>query len=357
MPPSNRIIFASAGAGKTTEIVNDALTMRPKKTAITTFTLKNVDEIKRKLIEINGCVPPEITIYPWYTFVLHEMVRPYQGHVHAERVAGVHFAKGATRTYVQKKDVGRYYCDRENQAYSDRLADFALLCNQASGGKVLRRLHDMFSHIFVDEVQDLAAFDIDMLELLIRSPIGVTAVGDIRQATFRTSNASKNKKYFGRGFILKAEAWKGAGLCDVDYLARSRRCVQAICDVADLIFPDLPRAKSFNDTKTHHDGVFVVRSAHVEAYRTRFAPQLLRLSRTFRRDLAAENFGMVKGLGYERVLIIPYSGITKWLTTGKSTHVAKSADEVYVGITRAYQSVAFIHDGHVAVPGISVFEP
>ena len=55
---------------------------------------------------------------------------------------------------------------------------------------------------------------------------------------------------------MKAEAWKGEGLCDVDYLARSRRCVQAICDVADLIFPDLPKAHSFNDTKTHHDGVF-----------------------------------------------------------------------------------------------------
>jgi DNA helicase II / ATP-dependent DNA helicase PcrA len=65
---------------------------------------------------------------------------------------------------------------------------------------------------------------------------------------------------------------------------------------------------------------------------------------------------MVKGLGFERVLIIPYGGITKWLRTGDSEHVAGSADEVYVGVTRA-QSVAFIHDGDVAVPGISVFQP
>jgi DNA helicase-2/ATP-dependent DNA helicase PcrA len=357
MPPSNKIIFASAGAGKTTEIVNEALAMRPKRTAITTFTLKNVEEIRRKLIEINGYVPPEITIYPWYTLVLHEMVRPYQGHVHSKRVAGVHFAKGATRTYVKKKDVARYYCDRENQAYSDRLGDFALLCNEASGGKMLRRLNDMFSHIFVDEVQDLAAFDIDVLELLLRSPIGVTGVGDIRQSTFRTSYAPKNKKYCGRGFVLKAEAWERAGLCKVVYMARSRRCVQAICDIADLIFPDLPKAKSHNNAKTEHDGVFVVRSVHVEEYRNRFAPQLLRLSRTFRRDLAAENFGMVKGLGFERVLIIPYSGITEWLTTGDANHVAKSSDEVYVGVTRAYQSVAFIHDGDVAIPSIAIFEP
>ena len=84
MKPSNRILFASAGAGKTTEIVTQALAMRSKKVAITTFTLKNVDEIKRKVVELHGCVPPEITICPWYTFVLHEMARPYQGFVHAK---------------------------------------------------------------------------------------------------------------------------------------------------------------------------------------------------------------------------------------------------------------------------------
>jgi DNA helicase-2/ATP-dependent DNA helicase PcrA len=66
---------------------------------------------------------------------------------------------------------------------------------------------------------------------------------------------------------------------------------------------------------------------------------------------------MVKGLGFERVLIIPYGGITKWLSTGNSNHVAGSADEVYVGITRAYQSVAFVHDNDVAVPGIALFQP
>jgi DNA helicase-2/ATP-dependent DNA helicase PcrA len=357
MPPSNRIVLASAGAGKTTEIVTEALSMCPRKVAITTFTLRNVEEIKRKIIELSGFMPPEITIYPWYTFVLHEMVRPYQGCVHLKRVAGVHFAKGATRTRFPKTDVPRYYCDWENNAYSDRLGDFALLCDSASGGKVIRRLNDMFAHIFVDEVQDLAGFDIDVLEQLLRSPIGMTLVGDVRQSTYRTSYASKNKKFCGRGFTLKADAWKKAGLCEVTYLARSRRCIQSICDVADLIFPGLPKAESKNERQTTHDGVFVVRSIHLEKYRRRYTPQILRLNRRFGVGLDAENFGVVKGLGFERVLIVPYGGISKWLRTGNPDHVAGSADEVYVGITRASQSVAFIHDGDVAVPGISIFEP
>ncbi|WOH80664.1 hypothetical protein RX327_33740 [Bradyrhizobium sp. BEA-2-5] len=88
--------------------------------AFTTFTLKNVEEIRHKLIKLNGCVPPEITIYPWYTFVLHEMVRPYQGCVHQERVAGVHFAKGATRTYVQKADVRSPHCTARQNRRGDR---------------------------------------------------------------------------------------------------------------------------------------------------------------------------------------------------------------------------------------------
>src|SRR5580692_16296 len=291
MKPSNKILFASAGAGKTTEIVTQALSMRPQKVAITTFTLKNVEEITRKVIELNGCVPPEITIYPWYTFVLHEMARPYQGFVHAKRVDGVHFAKGATRTRFPKTDVARYYCDRENNVYSDRLGDFALLCNKASGGKVINRLKDMFAHIFVDEVQDLAGFDIDVLELLLRSPTGMTLVGDVRQATFRTSYAPKNKKFCGLGFVKKAEAWRNAGLCDVTFLAHSRRCIQSICEVADLIFPHLPNAESKNTKQTEHDGVFAVRSAHVEEYRRRYQPQILRRDRRFGIGLDADNFG------------------------------------------------------------------
>jgi DNA helicase-2/ATP-dependent DNA helicase PcrA len=269
----------------------------------------------------------------------------------------VHFARGATRTYVRKTDVAQYYCDRENNVYSDRLGDFALLCDAASGGKVINRLKDMFAHIFVDEVQDLAGFDIDVLELLLRSPTGMTLVGDVRQATFRTSYAPKNKKFCGLGFVKKAEAWRNAGLCDVTFLAHSRRCIQSICEVADLIFPHLPNAESKNTKQTEHDGVFAVRSAHVEEYRRRYQPQILRRDRRFGIGLDADNFGLVKGLGFQRVLILPYSGITKWLKTGDPKHVAGSAEEVYVAITRAYQSVAIVHDDNVVVPGISIFQP
>jgi DNA helicase-2/ATP-dependent DNA helicase PcrA len=354
---SNKIIIASAGAGKTTEIINLALAARPKKSAIVTFTLNNLDEIHKKFFEVNGCVPPEVTIYPWYTFMLHELVRPFQGAVYEKRIASVAMINGASARGVARSRIPEFYLNKAGDIYSDKLSDFALLCEARSNGRVLRRLADMFDCVFIDEVQDLAGFDIEMLESLLGSPIALTLVGDVRQATFRTNYSRKNKAFIGRGLLKKIDAWKRAGLCDVSFMAQSHRCVQGICDVADLIFPDLPKATSLNGKTTGHDGAFVVRSKDVAAYVQRYSPQILRLNKRFEREVAAMNFGASKGLGFTRVLIVPYGGITKWLSSGDCTHVQGSADEVYVAITRARQSVAFIHDGSCSLPGVAVYSP
>ena len=59
--------------------------------------------------------------------------------------------------------------------------------------------------------------------------------------------------------------------------------------------------------------------------------------------LNALNFGLSKGQTFDRVLIYPTGGITKYLKTGD---LSKAGDipKLYVAITRARFSVAFIHD-------------
>ena len=307
--PSNKVVIASAGAGKTTEIVTMALACRPKKSAIVTFTNNNVEEIRRKCIEINGCIPPEITIYPWYTFVLHEMARPYQGSVYSPRIASVQLVNGTSTRYAKKTDIQTYFFNKNHDVYSDKLSDFALLCEKSSNGAMMKRVGDMFDRIFIDEVQDLAGFDIDLLDTLLRSRIQVTLVGDVRQSTFRTNYARKNKKFVGRGLLERIEAWKNARLCDVSYLAQSYRCVQAICDFADGIFPDLPKAVSKNDIVTGHDGIYIVRTKDLGLYVDKYEPQILRLNRKFHCDYPSMNYGASKGLGFGRVLGVPAGGL------------------------------------------------
>ena len=140
-------------------------------------------------------------------------------------------------------------------------------------------------------------------------------------------------------------------------MAQSYRCIQPICDLADFIFPDLPKATSLNKSMSDHQGVLIVRSQDLAAYVQRYSPQVLRLNRKFKCDYDAMNFGVSKGLAFNRVLIMPYGGITKWLMSGDSSHVRGSADEVYVAITRARQSVAFLHDGGHSIAAATVFDP
>ena len=200
--PSNRVIIASAGAGKTTEIINQALALRPKRTAIVTFTLNNIEEIKDKLFKINGCIPPEVQIYPWFTFMLYEMVRPYQGIVHQTRIASVNLING-TSPIAAKTNIPRYFFNKANEIYSDKLSAFALLCDKKTNGAAINRLKDIYEYILIDEFQDLAGFDLDLVEALLASPIQVILFGEFRQSTFRTNYSRKNKAFIGRGLLTK----------------------------------------------------------------------------------------------------------------------------------------------------------
>ena len=57
------------------------------------------------------------------------------------------------------------------------------------------------------------------------------------------------------------------------------------------------------------------------------------------------NFGSSKGLEFDRVLIYPTKAITDWLKNQKHENLQPtSKSKLYVAITRAKLSVAFVHD-------------
>ena len=57
----NRLIIAAAGSGKTTYLVKQAM-QQSDSVLITTYTIANELEIRKKFIELNGCVPHNVTI-------------------------------------------------------------------------------------------------------------------------------------------------------------------------------------------------------------------------------------------------------------------------------------------------------
>lgn len=71
------LIIAAAGAGKTTFLVKQALEIS-ENVLITTYTDANEQSIRDKFYEINGCIPSNVTIMPWFSLLIKHGIRPYQ---------------------------------------------------------------------------------------------------------------------------------------------------------------------------------------------------------------------------------------------------------------------------------------
>lgn len=350
---ANEVRIAAAGGGKTTKIAARACEHASGRVAIVTYTTNNVEEIRSKCYGHSPALPAHAEIWSWFRFLIHEMARPYQSALIKGRIEGLHWVEGRSDPYAKHTDTMRYYFSGGMNIYSDKVARFVIDCNELTHGAVVARLEERFDTIFIDEIQDMAGYDIDLLEIILKSRINLVMVGDHRQATFSTNNALKNKPFAGFNIIKKFREWDKKKLLTLSYDQETHRCHQLIADLADAFYPDDPKTISKNGATTDHDGVFVLSKKDVPTYVDNFSPQILRLDRRVKCDgYPAMNFGEAKGLTFDRVLIFPHKKGAEWLKTGNLDHVKDSAAKMYVGITRARHSVVFVYDGEVKVPGL-----
>lgn len=252
-----------------------------------------------------------------------------------------------------ENDVACHYFTGGDLIYADKIAKFIVRCNNASCESVIRRLEQVYTDVFIDECQDLAGWDCDFVELLLRSGIRLNIVGDPRQSILTTNLARKNRQYCKNGITELLERWEAQGLCMIESMNQTRRCNRAICDFANRLWADMEDMTPLSNVTTEHDGVFLVPESNLDEYLRRFRPQVLKHGK---RKKAAEyerkglNFGVAKGMECDRVLIVPTGPIKKFLKTGDASPL-KEKDKLHVAITRARYSVAFVYDStSVVVP-------
>lgn len=347
----NKLIIASAGSGKTTLLVNEALSRPDKRIAIFTYTNNNINEVKKKFCEKHGGVPKKVDVMTWFSFLLRECTRPYQRSVYSKRrVKTINFLDGRSAPYARHVDTKRYYFRNGDEIYSDKISRFVIDCETNSNGLVTKRLADIYDEIFIDEFQDLAGYDLDLLAIFLKSGIRMVIVGDPRQCTYTTNSSAKNSQYRSIGILKLICEWGKNSLCQIEKHAKSYRCNQAICDFADMLWPDMEKTVSCNSTATEHDGIFVVAEDRMHKYVNHYKPVVLRYDRKANTyGHPALNFGNAKGLEFPRVLIIPHGPIKKFLQKGDVKDVEKSLEKFYVAVTRAKHSVAFLYDGKCSV--------
>ena len=287
----------------------------------------------------------------WFGFLLRECARPYQRSKYDEkRIESLLFVNQQSAQYIPKTDTRRHYFANGELIYSDKVAKFVVECESRSTCRLTARLGQIYTDVFIDEFQDLAGWDLDVIKLLLLSGIRVTVVGDPRQHVYSTNPSSKNKQYLGVRIMALVEKWKQDGLCGIEYMNGNYRSNRAICDFSNRLWPGMDPMAPLGTETTDHDGVFLVAEDVVERYVARFAPQVLRYDRNAKSyGCAALNFGLAKGLQFGRVLIVPTGPIRKYLTNGDLKDVEKSKDKLHVAVTRARHSVAFVYDGQSSV--------
>lgn len=344
MKPSikNKVIIACAGGRKTTHLVEEALKIVDEPVLITTYTLENLDQIYSYIVERKGFVPSNIKLDSWYTFLLHDFIRPYQNNVfpNIEKVETLDF--NSTPPRGLRKDDSRYYFNRSSGIYRDRVSDYAYRCNEVTTGLVIKRLEQVYKHIFIDEAQDLAGWDLNLAKLLFNSNIDTFMVADPRQATYSTNRSNKNKGKRGQNFPEWVDEQVKCLACTREDICSSHRSVQQICDFSDLLYPEYPQTTSQNKDISEHDGVFVISNDLLDEYIGTYNPVCLRFSkRTNTYGCKAINIGVSKGRTYRRVIVFPTQPMKDFLCTGDITK-AGDRSKFYVAVTRARQSVAFV---------------
>ena len=369
---NNRLIISAAGSGKTTFLVNRALEVDSEAVLITTFTEANEREIRDRIIALKGYMPSNITVQTWFSFLLQHGVRPYQSLsndlVHSKELGfylsseksgrkfdakGIPIVSNGNPIYWGERDFLKYYFTSSLRIYSDKISKFVCSVDKASKGEVVSRISRIYQHIYIDEVQDLAGFDLDIVKLLFKSNSSVVLVGDPRQVTYLTHHSTRYGKYADGRIKSFVENELGKKIeCEIDEatLSASHRNNQLICDYSAKLYPDLaaPVACECKDCKAEDDhlGVFMIKPSQVDLYLKTFKPIQLRWSAAINvnPDYTVQNLGESKGATMERVLIYLTKPMAEWVKNNEHPLKNEGRSKFYVGLTRARLSSTIVMD-------------
>lgn len=355
---NNIVYIAAAGSGKTTLLVKKACEIKkPENVLILTYTDSNEDEIRKKFHKINGFIPENICIQTWFSFLFQFYIKPYQNYLTNDDfdIKGLILAtkKGNSPSWrPARTDWKHYYFTKENRALGDKLSELALDCNDKSGNLPLNRLTNIFEHIFIDEIQDLAGYDLDLLKQLFLSKSEIILAGDPRQTTYLTNhNGNKNISYRDGKIIDYLEAQKELTnnyFVDKETLNHSWRCCQEICTFASNITKDFPLTISRNNVIVSVKGVYLIRVNDREDFIKTY-PNMIQLrwdkrTKGIIEELNSMNFGESKGLSFDGVLIYPTKDMKEWIENHNKELAFATRCKFYVAVTRAKYVVGIVWD-------------
>lgn len=368
----NELWIAGAGSGKTYKIITDAIEVirGGGRVLVITYTTNNQAELRARFVALYGASSEHFVVKGLFSFYLEDMVRPYQNKLFPDRIKTTFFTENnphlisQTNLYIkgraEKSEDGtinplHYLTPCKTQIYSGFLAKLATLIASLSKDAAAKRLKHIYQRVFFDEVQDLVGWDYDVIKSLSSVMVDtICCVGDFRQTIYTTTfghKAPQTPKQKIDYFVDKMKFTKHP-------MPTNRRCIQEICNLSDTIHAGLydktiSGVTKVPDKMASHCGVFIVKQSQITEYLAAYQPQVLRWSSTTGNKYLLSNvicytFGSCKGLGFDRVVVIPPKKHREFIAGDMKAFEKDSTNEsqnkLYVAITRARYSLAFLVD-------------
>ena len=346
----NRVIVACAGSGKTHTIATEALKGGHSRPLILTYTNSNLRQLEERLRKLNnGIYPQNVTCMTWHRFLVNECANPYRHEIHRPPRFGSLSMSGRPKPHrgTAKSNPTKYYFDQNWDYYIDTLGDFVCTAENRSCQAISHRLSKSYSTIFVDEFQDLVGWDLAWLLYLIKeTSINTFLVGDPRQCILQTNHSNKLKNLRGPHLVPYLQTIDGKYI-QLEIRNKSRRCNQSICCFANRIWGGTLPIAPTGQHDEEPDSVRIVRPKDVHNYISRTDAHILAHNKNSEDyGYGHTNFGKSKGLEWKHIAIIPTQPISNFLKT-LSPSSLNSPECLYVAVTRASHSVAFITDKEV----------
>lgn len=344
--PSKRIYVAGAGTGKTSMLREIALERcADQKVLYLTYTDANATEFCETVIRRVGHMPANIKVMTWFSFLLIHGVRPFPARGFTHRIDRMLFNEREPRNArgVRRGDE-RYYCPHPGVVYRSRLSDLAFLCDEQWNGEVVRRVCDIFGVILVDEAQDFAGYDYDLIQALMNQSREMVIVGDPRQQTYRTGAAAKNR---GDHDIFDFFDKNSQYAIDDTTLSVTHRCSSDIISLANSLYDDYPPVTPSDNRSLDPRGrVETINLSELEKWDPSRKAQTVALiwdSRTaVPEGFRVMTMGESKGLTFGDVLIFPTGDMKKWIVNKNSKLKGQTKAKFYVAITRARGDLYFV---------------
>ena len=334
-----RVIFAVAGSGKTTFVV-DSLSLE-KRSLIVTYTTNNYYNLLNKITDkFGGICPQNISLMTYFQFLYNFCYKPFL----SDRVKakGIIFERNPNNKL--KKSDRAFYITKNGYLYSNRIA--MLLGIQHTVTDIRSRIKKYFDEFIIDEIQDIAGRDFDFLEQLMPADVNMTFVGDFFQHTYDTSrdgNANKNlfadkskyeKRFVDKGFV-----------CDFTTLVNSWRCSGTICK---YIYENLG-IEIYSNRKDDTEISYVSDVNKIRRILNDDSIVKLHYKNGIKYGEDHKNWGDTKGEDcYQDVCVLLNKNTMLKYSSGKLMDLPQlTKNKLYVAITRAHRNCYFIDEKYL----------